>query len=66
MLPNPLASNYGDQAWAALKAKMAPKDYAELWKKKDQYRWHHAQDGSLQLIVQVSRCAAGVTGLFSR
>jgi len=57
-------AGYGDKAWAWLKLRK-PEKFKELYPKKHLYVWHHAADGSLQLIDKDLHTAFQHTGLNS-
>ncbi|MCI0357229.1 MAG: HNH endonuclease [Planctomycetaceae bacterium] len=63
-IPNPGASDYADKAWEQLKEDDLAL-YNELIANKDKYDWHHAADGSLQLIDRDLHSAFQHTGFNS-
>lgn len=63
-IKNIRASNYAELAWKKLKEDN-PRLYARLWPARYNYNWHHAQDGSLQLVDKDLHSAFQHTGLNS-
>jgi len=61
---NPGAADYRDAAWEALR-RSNPKAYELYYPKREQYVWHHAADGSLELIDKDLHEAFQHTGLNS-
>jgi RHS repeat-associated protein len=63
-IPNPGASNYASEAWKKLK-KDRPDLYKKYYRLSHQFNWHHAADGSLELIDKDLHTAFQHTGLNS-